>query len=73
MPEISTSETGNARRYKEKSAENATLPGFPPPANALQGLPRPFFLQDSFALHLRPENFIKKHKVLRHAAAMPET
>jgi hypothetical protein len=73
MPEISTSETGNARRYKEKSAETVTLHGFPPPGNALPGLPQPFFLQDSFALHLRPENFLKKQKMLRTASAMPAT
>ena len=73
MPEISTSETGNARRYKEKTAKNVTLHGFPPPGNALPGLPQPFFLQDSFALHGRPENFLKKHNMLHYAFAWPAT
>ena len=73
MPEISTSETGNARRYKEKSAENVTLHGSPPPGNALPGLSQPFFLQYSFSLRASQENFIKKHNRLRCASAMPAT
>ena len=73
MPEISTSETGNARRYKEKSAETVTLHGFPPPGNALPGLSKPFFLQDSFVLPSCPEKFLKEQKTLHADAAMLAT